>query len=252
MQDEPTSSHPGAGKAPPAPAASPLQSLTARLSSPGSRLMLLGGGFAALFACLAVFGAIAEDVRNQEANALDAFATPLLHGLSSPILDAIMGALTDIGSTMVVGPLCVVAVVLLVWRRHRPEAAFLVVSIAGSVALNESLKLIFHRPRPQLDWAHVQAEYNFPSGHAMNSLVFYVAIALVVWLLLGRRAGLIAVAAAIVLAILIGTSRIYFGYHYLTDVVGGFFAGAAWLLIVAGAFAGRLRPDRSRDGAPAP
>ena len=252
MQNEPTSGHPGAGKTPPAPAASLLRSLTARLSRPGSRLMLLGGGFAALFACLLVFGSIAEDVHNQEANALDAFATPLLHSLSNPVFDAVMGALTNIGSITVVGPLCVVAIVLLVWRRHVYEALFLAVSIAGSVALDESLKLIFHRPRPQFDWAQVQPEFSFPSGHAMNSLVFYVAIGLLVGVLWGRRAGLIAVVVAVVLALMIGTSRIYFGYHYFTDVVAGFFAGAAWLLIVTAVFDGRLWPDRSRAPASGP
>ena len=203
---------------------------------PLSRLMLLGGGFAGLFACLMVFGAIAEDIHNQEANALDSLANPLLHSLSNPILDAIMNALTDIGSTMVVAPLFAVAFALLIWRRHRREALFVAVSIAGSLALNESLKLIFHRPRPQLAWAQVQPEYSFPSGHAMNSLVFYVAVALIIGVLWGRRAGLISLVMAIVLALLIGTSRIYLGYHYFTDVVGGLLAGAAWLLIVSAAF----------------
>jgi undecaprenyl-diphosphatase len=202
--------------------------------------MLLVGGFVALFACLLVLGAIAEDVHEQEANALDALATPLLHSLSSPNLDAIMHALTDLGSTIVVAPLFAVALVLLIWRRHRREALFLAVSMAGSLVLNQSLKLIVHRPRPQLAWAQVQPEYSFPSGHAMNSLVFYVAVALIVGVLWGRRAGLISAVLAIVLALLIGTSRIYLGYHYFTDVTGGFLAGAAWLLIVSGASDGGL------------
>jgi undecaprenyl-diphosphatase len=207
--------------------------------------MLIGGGFVALLACLLALGAIAEDVHNQEANALDALANPLLHSLSSPILDAVMGTLTNLGSTIVVVPLFVVALVLLIWR-HRREALFLAVSMAGSLVLNQSLKLIFQRPRPQLAWAQVQPEYSFPSGHAMNSIVFYVAVALIVWVLWGRRAGLIATVLAIVLALLIGTSRIYLGYHYFTDVVGGLLAGAAWLIIVAAALDGGLWLSRWR------
>jgi undecaprenyl-diphosphatase len=134
------------------------------------------GGFVALLACLLVLGSIAEDVHDQEASALDALVTPLLHGLSNPTLDAVMGALTDVGSTVVVVPLLAVALALLAWRRDRREVLFLVVAMAGSLALNQSLKLIFHRPRPQLAWAQVQPEFSFPSGHAMNSLVFYVAL----------------------------------------------------------------------------
>ena len=46
---------------------------------PRARLAFVLIGFAALLACLAVFGAIAEDVANEEAIALDAIMTPLLH-----------------------------------------------------------------------------------------------------------------------------------------------------------------------------
>lgn len=198
--------------------------------------MLVAGGFIAIFAGLLVLGAIAEDVHEQEANALDALVTPLLHGLSNPALDGIMGAFTDVGSTVVVVPLLAVALAVLAWRRHRREALFLVVAMAGSLALNQSLKLIFHRPRPQLAWAQVQPEYSFPSGHAMNSLVLYVALALIAWRLWGQRAGVIAVVLAAGLALLVGTSRIYLGYHYFTDVAGGFLAGAVWLAIMTVAF----------------
>jgi undecaprenyl-diphosphatase len=238
VRQEPSSGHPSDPATPPTLTANSLQSRAAGRPSrlPRSRLVLVAGGFVALFASLLVLGAIAEDVHEQEANALDALATPLLHALSNPTLDAIMAALTDLGSTIVVAPLFVVALVLLIWRRHRREALFLAVSMAGSLGLNQSLKLIFNRPRPQLAWAQVQPEYSFPSGHAMNSLVFYVAVALIVWVLWGRRAGLIAGVVAIVLALLIGTSRIYLGYHYFTDVVGGLVAGTAWLLMVAAAF----------------
>lgn len=60
---------------------------------PLSRLVLVVGGFVALFACLLVLGSIAEDVHDQEASALDALVTPLLHDLSNPTLDAVTGPL---------------------------------------------------------------------------------------------------------------------------------------------------------------
>jgi undecaprenyl-diphosphatase len=201
-----------------------------------ARLVRLVTGFAMLLVCLVIFGAIAEDIQEQEANALDAVATPFLHDLANPNLDALMGGLTAMGSTVVVVTLFVVAVLLLLWRHHRREALFLAVAIGGSVVLDEALKLIFHRPRPQLPWAQVPPEYSFPSGHSMNSLVFYLALAIIVGTLWSRRAGLIAATLAVGLAVLIGTSRIYLGYHYFTDVVGGLLAGLAWLLIVSWVF----------------
>ena len=73
----------------------------------------------------------------------------------------------------------------------------------------------------------------FPSGHAMISFVVYGSLAIVAWHLGGRRAGLLAVAAATLLLIAIGASRIYLGVHWLTDVVGGYIAAATWLVALA-------------------
>jgi undecaprenyl-diphosphatase len=103
------------------------------------------------------------------------------------------------------------------------------------VTLNWIMKLTFQRPRPKLPWASVLPDYSFPSGHTMNSFVFFVAIALLAWAILGRRIGMLALAVALGLVFLVGTSRIYLGYHYFTDVIGGAAAGLVWILIVGGA-----------------
>jgi undecaprenyl-diphosphatase len=123
-------------------------------------------------------------------------------------------------------------------RGRRRETIFVVVALAGSLIVNETMKLFFHRPRPVLAWAHVQPDYSFPSGHSMNSLVLGLALAIVVWRLAGVRPGVVAVAGAIVLSLLIGLSRIYLGYHYFTDVVAGFAAGILWVAIVVAVFRG--------------
>ena len=196
----------------------------------------VAGGFIALLACLVVLGLLAESIRDREVIVLDTLATPFLHGLASPILDGLMQAATFIGSNLAIPPLFAIATIWLILA-HRPrEALFLAIGCGGSLVLNELMKVFFARPRTQLAWAQVMPDYSFPSGHTMNSLVFYVALALVVWSVIGRRAGLASLAAAIVLTVLIGVSRIYLGYHYLTDVDGGLLAGTAWFLIVAGAF----------------
>jgi len=194
------------------------------------------GGFFALLACLVVLGSLADSIREKEVSALDTLATPFLHGLASPALDQLMNAATFVGSNLVIPPLFALAVAWLAWL-HRPrEALFLAIASGGSLVLNEMMKLFFQRPRPQLDWAQVLPDYSFPSGHTMNSLVFYVALAVVLWSVRGRRTGLAALTIGIALSLLIGVSRIYLGYHYLTDVGGGLLAGTAWLLIVAAAF----------------
>jgi undecaprenyl-diphosphatase len=207
---------------------------------PAATITVLAG-FVGLAASLFVFGSIADGVRQGEVFALDKWANPFLHGLGSVQIDALMNTLTTIGSSLVIVPLFIAAVAFLVWQRRYGAAVFLGLATGGALALETTMKIIFERPRPRLAWARVLPDYSFPSGHTMNSVVFYVAIAVVVWSILGRRIGLVAFTVAIVLALGVGVSRIYLGYHYLTDVVGGLMAGTAWLLVVGAAF--RARPS---------
>jgi membrane-associated phospholipid phosphatase len=206
----------------------------------GTATMTVVVGLVGLIASLLVLGHIADGVREQEIFALDTWATPFLHGIASPGLDTVMLRLTDIGSSLVIVPIFVVVIGLTLWRRRYGAALFLGIASGGALVLNGAMKVLFERPRPHLAWATVLPDYSFPSGHTMNAFVFYVALALIAWSVLGRRLGLIAVVVAVAVAIGVGMSRIYLGYHYLTDVVGGLLAGIAWLLVVGAAF--RARP----------
>ena len=198
-------------------------------------------GFAGLIASMGVLGVVAEGVRTQEVFALDTWATPFLHGIASPGLDATMNTLTAVGTVPVIGPILAVVVAWLTWKRRYGGVLFLGVASGGSLLLQGVMKLWFERPRPKLPWAQALPDYSFPSGHTMNAIIFYVALALIVWSVFGRKIGVAALIGAIVLALAVGVSRIYLGYHYLTDVVGGLLAGIAWLLVVGAAFNARPR-----------
>jgi undecaprenyl-diphosphatase len=83
-----------------------------------------------------------------------------------------------------------------------------------------------------LFWDATQHSYSYPSGHAFNSAMIYLMVAL----LLGRhlnprtRRGLLI--AAIVLTLVIGLTRIYLGVHWPTDVIGGWLGGVGGALLV--------------------
>ncbi|HEY4189417.1 MAG TPA: phosphatase PAP2 family protein [Candidatus Limnocylindrales bacterium] len=193
-------------------------------------------GFVMALVAMLAFAVLADQIYNKEASVLDQVANPFLHAISSPALDLVMNGITTLGSVPFVAALFIGSVVFFVYHGYRAEALFLAAAIGGSVLLDSLLKVFVERPRPALPWAHVLPDYSFPSGHSMNSLVFYLAIALIVRTVYGPRAGSIAVPIALLIAIAVGLSRIYLGYHYLSDVVGGFAAGLAWLFIVAIAF----------------
>jgi undecaprenyl-diphosphatase len=126
-----------------------------------------------------------------------------------------------------------VAVALLVRRSWSTLYTWLA-AVLGGEALNLLLKDLFARPRPSFEHPLVvETSYSFPSGQAMESLVVYGMLAYFALLTLrSKRMRVVSVGGAVVLVTLIGFSRVYLGAHYVSDVVGGFAAGGAWLSAV--------------------
>ena len=194
-----------------------------------------------------VLGVLAAVVQDQEVNALDTFASPFVHSFASPVVDSLMLGASTVGSVPSLLVLAAVTAAVALSRRRPGYAGLVAVAAVGVVLVNEVLKRIVGRPRPKLDWAGVYPDFSFPSGHTMDSIVVLVAVAFVVWALFGRRVGIVATGVAqIGLALLIGFSRIYLGAHYLTDVIGGYIAGAIWLVRCRVGVPGGVAPSRAR------
>jgi undecaprenyl-diphosphatase len=144
--------------------------------------------------------------------------------------------LTWLGSSVVLWPLVVVVgIVLVVSAQRWREALFLVLALGGSVVLPDLVKALVDRPRPSraIRLVHVSGS-SYPSGHAMYALAAFVAIALVAGA--GRRPARVrwalGVAAGVVIAV-VGWSRVYLGTHWLTDVLGAYLLGGAWVAALA-------------------
>jgi beta-lactamase class A len=128
--------------------------------------------------------------------------------------------------------------VLLFVSKHRGLAVY--VAFTGSMAavLNQILKGIFARARPDLAEALRQAHgYSFPSGHAMGSLVVLGSLAYVVARLRGRwRLRSITIAFLIASIVAVGLSRVYLGVHWISDIAAGYVAGMTWLIVATVTF----------------
>ena len=132
--------------------------------------------------------------------------------------------------------------------RHggRKLALFLAVTCIGGGIVDTLVKLAVGRPRPVLDQPITEAfNHSFPSGHSMGAVFCYGALAVVFGPMLGDGARRRAYAAVVVLCLAIGFSRLALGVHFISDVVGGFVLGAAWLSASVAAFE-IWREDRGR------
>jgi undecaprenyl-diphosphatase len=140
-------------------------------------------------------------------------------------------AVTEIGSWHVMAPIWFILLIVLLALKKPVTATFLTIVFWGSRTLNWLLKETFDRPRPEIDQLVHEAHFSFPSGHAMNSLAFYGCLGLLVIVYWREKKALrlTTYTLLLVLILLIGTSRIYLGVHYFTDILAGYSMGFAWL-----------------------
>jgi undecaprenyl-diphosphatase len=177
---------------------------------------------------LGVFACDAVAVARGRAAAFDQAVGAALQRVASPVTDLLMHVFSAAGSfPFMVAVVCGVGL----WRLRSADrrGALAVGGLAlGSELLNLLLKHLFHRLRPE----HLGGldSFSFPSGHAMAAASTYGMVAVV----LARSHPDLQVPACIlapVLALLVGTSRIFLGFHWASDVLAGFAAGALLLLV---------------------
>ena len=134
-----------------------------------------------------------------------------------------------------------VAAFLALRKAPRRAAIFLLLILASRFAV-EGQKAWFARARPD-PHGHLVAVHNmaFPSGHAANSMILFLGIAMVA---VAPRLRRFAIPLALLLAGAVGLSRLVLAVHWPSDVIGGWAFGAAWVLLFA-----RIAAIRSREQA---
>ncbi|MGH2753159.1 MAG: phosphatase PAP2 family protein [Actinomycetota bacterium] len=151
-----------------------------------------------------------------------------LRGIDSDAFGALMDAATKFGSRWVIAALTVSAA-LLAWRRCRQLAIVLVVAFPAALVLELTLKALIDRPRPSFALGFGAS---FPSGHVLAATAFWGLIPPLVFIITRSRAAWsVSVAAIAVVLLGVGTSRVYLGAHWPSDVVGAYFGGAIFLLV---------------------
>ncbi len=200
------------------------------------RLLFVAASFAA---AAWVFFEVAGEVQEGETRAFDQWLMLSLRAsdnpslpLGPPWLESAARDITSLGSQTVIGLVVVIATVFLVLAQRRRSAMFVLVSSVSGTAMVFVLKALFNRPRPELfPHGDIVLSASFPSGHAMVSALVYLTLGAMLARL--ARPALLKcyiLAAAMLLTLLIGCSRVYLGVHWPTDVLAGWAGGTAWAL----------------------
>lgn len=183
--------------------------------------------YAALLFALFLFYGNNLSARPQ-ASPLDAWAAGLAgHGVPAALF------FTGAGRFPVFAVLCIaVLVVGLLRRRYLPVLAVPVVALIVAWKVSDFFKDFFHRPRPDYWVAIHETSFSYASGHATLALTFYGILAYIVWRVRPpspQRSLLLGVAVFWIVAT--GWSRLALGAHFLSDVIGGYLLGAAFLCL---------------------
>ena len=219
--------------------------------------VILATGLGANVATMFVLGKLTEGLLHSEIKkAIDNPLNDTAQDMQNKALKPVMSLCSGLGEPWTLYP--VTGFMALRWLKQdrQVDAAALGLALVGSATLNEILKTLLKRPRPEFRIHQKQASgSSFPSSHITMSLATYGTVA---YLVSRRRERakeqdkqkqdrrVLARIWAPVLAVcaLIGWSRIYLGVHHPTDVLGGAVAGTIMITTCAAA-CNCLTPEKS-------
>ena len=145
-------------------------------------------------------------------------------------LSDVMVAITALGEASTLTAFVLLAVAWFHFRGDRRALRMMLVVGIGGLLLMLALKYGIGRPRPDLVPHLARIDHgSFPSGHAMMTMAIFLSIAVLVGrgLRSARRRGTL-VAVAVASSLLIGTTRLFVGVHYPSDVLAGWMIGLSW------------------------
>jgi undecaprenyl-diphosphatase len=210
--------------------------MSATLFSAGAgRLSLWLGGAALAFG---MFVRITRELSEGDVGAMDSAILLAVAKRRTPWLTIAAVDVTALGSFTLVVLFSVFTLVVLLALRDRLGALQLLGASAGSGILILVTKNMIERIRPEeAQQLIVVSGFSYPSGHSLSTSALYLTIAIIAGRYVqhtGARAAIFVAVSAVL--IMVGTSRVYLGVHYATDVVSGISLGTAWALLLGGSF----------------
>ncbi len=189
-------------------------------------------GISALIGSLYIFLKLTHKVIDKEIIFFDNIIMQTIYDFHTPFLTQLMKSITFLGGEMFLG-LAIILTIIMLLRKHKKDAFVFGFILLFGIILNLWLKGLLQRPRPDFFALVTETTFSFPSGHAMNSSVFFLSLTYFIFRnTRNKMLGIWLSILSAILVFLIGTSRIYLGVHYPSDVIAGFAAGLLWFVII--------------------
>jgi len=134
------------------------------------------------------------------------------------------------GNWLFIVPAILVVLLILFILKKKDYILPFIFTVAGAEIVTFFAKIIFHRQRP-LEAMVVEPDFSFPSGHATIAVAFYGYLAYILINSVNKRYKYPIIIAAILIAALIGYSRLFLHVHHPSDVLGGYFVGIIFLVM---------------------
>lgn len=141
----------------------------------------------------------------------------------------IVKVITNITSPIMV---IITLLILVLAIKDKKIKISLVINLLGITIINNLIKVIIARLRPEINKLVTETGYSFPSGHSITSMVFYGYLVYLTYKYINNKKIKIPLIIFLILLIpTIGLSRIYLGVHYASDVLCGFLLGIIYLIL---------------------
>ncbi len=176
-----------------------------------------------------IFFKLAEDVFEKEIFGFDGMIYNFLVNHRNIQLNFIFEAITYLGSAYVIVPVLILSIIFIKGKENKITIP---INTTIALVLNQIMKNIFERPRPDNMRLMDASGYSFPSGHAMVSTAFYGYLIYIAYKNIKnvKLRNCICIALSIMIFV-IDISRVYIGVHYASDVIGGTTFSIAYLII---------------------
>ena len=148
-----------------------------------------------------------------------------IQSLKNEYLTVFYKMITIIADTYQSAIIKILIIAFLYIKKYYREALFLAITMSACGIAMPLLKNIFSRERPDFYRLIEISGYSFPSGHTTSATTMYLTLAIVVLSIMNKLNKYFIFSIAVIGIVIIGSSRIYLGVHYPTDVMAGICLG---------------------------